>query len=105
MHCSVLDKCIELQDGVSHVVTSLAFVPQTGNKYLIAACDNKIKLFDFVNHMVLQEFDSGFSAYCDFVQFTSDSLLLLARGSEMVQPQDNVYTRMYFYRIVTCVYF
>lgn len=39
-------------DGITNVVLSIAFVPNCGNKYFIAGCDNYIKLYDFETNEV-----------------------------------------------------
>ena len=42
-----LRKKTRLEDGETCMVFTISFVPNTGNKYFIAACDDRIKLFDF----------------------------------------------------------
>lgn len=66
-----------IQDGVTCMAFNTSFVPNCGNKYFLAACDNQVKLFDFEFEKVLQAFDSQFSSYCDclkFIKLSMDSL-------------------------------
>lgn len=44
---STLENKRILSDNLSNYVSSLAFVPDCGNKYLIAGSDDGIKIFDF----------------------------------------------------------
>ncbi|PWA02527.1 hypothetical protein BB558_001352 [Smittium angustum] len=56
-------------DGVSCMVFSVSFVPNTGNRFFVAACDERVKLFDMEACKVVQTFDQIYSSYCDCVKF------------------------------------
>jgi hypothetical protein len=36
-----------MEDGVTCMAFTVSFVPNTGNRYFLAACDDGVKLFDF----------------------------------------------------------
>ncbi|KAJ3211968.1 hypothetical protein HDU82_004379 [Entophlyctis luteolus] len=57
-----------MKDGANTCMAfSISFLPQTGNKYFVAACDARIAIFDFEAASLLQSFDTHYSCYCDFV--------------------------------------
>jgi hypothetical protein len=60
------------------MVFSTAFLPNSGNKYFIAACDDGLKLFDFENAVMIQSFPGINSCYCDCV--------ILGDCFELVEP-------------------
>lgn len=49
--CSKLIKATAMLDGITCMAFTVSFVPNTGNKYFIAACDEQLKLFDFEQAM------------------------------------------------------
>lgn len=36
-----------MADGITCMAFTVSFVPHTGNKYFLAACDDRLKIFDF----------------------------------------------------------
>ena len=90
---STLENKRILSDNLSNYVSSLAFVPDCGNKYLIAGSDDGIKIFDFekaevrspapwwvrprrlthshdhYHHQLLQVFNELYSSFCDCIKF------------------------------------
>lgn len=42
-------------DGVTCMAFTISFVPNTGNKYFMAACDEHLRLYDFEQAMVRQK--------------------------------------------------
>ena len=38
---------VRFEDGKTCMAFTVAFVPNTGNKYVLAACDEHIRLYDF----------------------------------------------------------
>jgi hypothetical protein len=36
-----------MDDGITCMAFTVSFVPNTGNKYFLAACDEHIRLYDF----------------------------------------------------------
>lgn len=48
---SKLIKATVMLDGITCMAFTVSFVPNTGNKYFIAACDEQLKLFDFEQAM------------------------------------------------------
>jgi WD40 repeat protein len=65
---TTLDSSLRLTDGITCMCFSLSFLPNTGNKYFIASCDDKLRLFDFDVGRMVQTIDTPFSQYCDCVQ-------------------------------------
>ena len=41
-----------MQDGLTCMAFNVSFLPNTGNKYFIASCDDSIRLFDMETHQV-----------------------------------------------------
>jgi WD40 repeat protein len=46
-----------IMDGISNVIFSISFLPKCDNKFFIAGCDDKIKLFDFEFGELIQVFE------------------------------------------------
>lgn len=65
---TLIDKT-KLMDGDTCMVFTISFVPNTGNKYFIAACDERIKLFDFESERV------NFSAYVRSFKYLMRSMV------------------------------
>ncbi|KAJ3326298.1 hypothetical protein HDV06_000174 [Boothiomyces sp. JEL0866] len=59
----------QLTDGYTCMAFTTSFLPNTGNKYFIASCDDSIRLYDFEESRLLQTFPNIFSCYCDFSTF------------------------------------
>ncbi|CAJ0640018.1 5702_t:CDS:2, partial [Entrophospora sp. SA101] len=63
-----LKEKILIEDG--YIVFYISFLPNTGNKYFLAAIDDIIKLYDFETGQLLQNFEESlYSQYCDCVKF------------------------------------
>ncbi|KAI9296069.1 WD40 repeat-like protein [Neoconidiobolus thromboides FSU 785] len=58
-----------IQDNDTCMAFNVSFLPNTGNKYFLGACDNMIKLFDFEHAKPVQKFESPYSSYCDNIKF------------------------------------
>ncbi|KAI7896073.1 WD40-repeat-containing domain protein [Mucor mucedo] len=58
-------------DGVTCMAFTVSFLPNTGNKYFLAACDEHLRLYDFEQAMLLQTFDDMYSSYCDCGKFVN----------------------------------
>jgi hypothetical protein len=42
----------KINDGITCMAFSVSFVPNTGNKFFIGACDEHIRLYDFEQNQV-----------------------------------------------------
>ncbi|KAI8052998.1 WD40-repeat-containing domain protein [Syncephalis plumigaleata] len=60
-----------MEDGITCMAFTVSFLPNTGNRYFLAACDDGIKLFDFEAARVIQTFDNLYSSYCDCGKFVN----------------------------------
>ncbi|KAI8364922.1 WD40-repeat-containing domain protein [Blakeslea trispora] len=58
-----------MTDGNTCMAFTVSFVPNTGNKYFMAACDEHLGLYDFENECLLQTFEDMYSSYCDCGKF------------------------------------
>ncbi|KAJ1916620.1 hypothetical protein H4219_003684 [Mycoemilia scoparia] len=99
-----------IDDGVTCMAFGVSFVPNTGNRYFMAATDDHIKLMDLDKCKIVQSFSPVYSSYCDcgkFVNITDDvepALLTLINGGEgssdiNSQIQKDDATRKYAYFI------
>ncbi|KAJ3330132.1 hypothetical protein HDU76_006364 [Blyttiomyces sp. JEL0837] len=59
------------KDGDTCMAFMFAFLPLTGNRYFIAACDDHLKLFDMETSQAVQTFNPLYSCYCDCVKMVS----------------------------------
>jgi hypothetical protein len=50
--CRKLIEFTPMIDGVTCMAFTVSFVPNTGNKYFLAACDEHLRLYDFEQAMV-----------------------------------------------------
>ncbi|KAI9599559.1 WD40-repeat-containing domain protein [Syncephalis fuscata] len=66
--CTVIEHT-QMKDGITCMAFTVSFLPHTGNKYFLAACDDGVKLFDFEAARVIQTFDNLYSSYCDCGKF------------------------------------
>ncbi|TPX63545.1 hypothetical protein SpCBS45565_g06540 [Spizellomyces sp. 'palustris'] len=62
---SRLQEYKRMEDGKTCMAFNVSFLPNTGNKYFVAACDGGICLFDFENAVKLQTFENLYTCYCD----------------------------------------
>ncbi|KAI7853079.1 WD40-repeat-containing domain protein [Circinella umbellata] len=58
-----------MTDGVTCMAFTVSFLPNTGNKYFMAACDESLRLYDFEEAQLLRTFDEMYSSYCDCGKF------------------------------------
>ncbi|KAG5455856.1 MAG: WD40-repeat-containing domain protein, partial [Olpidium bornovanus] len=59
----------KIDDNVTCMAFDTSFLPGTGNKYFLAACDGVIMLVDFESAKCLQIFEMPYSEYCENVKF------------------------------------
>ncbi|CDS14390.1 hypothetical protein LRAMOSA06559 [Lichtheimia ramosa] len=67
---------IPMDDGLTCMAFTVSFVPNTGNKLFMAACDAHLRLYDFEEALLLQTFEDIYSSYCDcgkFVRWLDES--------------------------------
>ncbi|KAI9470667.1 MAG: WD40-repeat-containing domain protein [Benjaminiella poitrasii] len=67
----------KMVDEQTCMAFTISFVPNTGNKYFIAATDEHLRLYDFEEGMLLQTFSDLYSSYCDcgkFVKWLDESM-------------------------------
>ncbi|CAG8641079.1 11376_t:CDS:10, partial [Acaulospora morrowiae] len=59
-----------MADGVTCMAFTVSFIPDTGNRYFMAATDEHVKLYDFESAQLLQTFAGNmYSQYCDCGKF------------------------------------
>ncbi|KAJ2007288.1 hypothetical protein GGI04_000593 [Coemansia thaxteri] len=59
----------EVEDGVTCMAFTVSFVPNTGNRYFMAATDDHVTLMDMERCVIVQRFDPIYSSYCDCGKF------------------------------------
>ncbi|KAF9156148.1 hypothetical protein BG015_007046 [Linnemannia schmuckeri] len=59
----------QMEDGITCMAFTVSFVPNTGNKYFLAAADENLRLYDFEHATLLQTFENMYSSYCDCGKF------------------------------------
>ncbi|KAF9175777.1 hypothetical protein BGX21_005982 [Mortierella sp. AD011] len=64
-----LESMVQMEDGITCMAFTVSFVPNTGNKYFLAAADENLRLYDFENATLLQTFENMYSSYCDCGKF------------------------------------
>lgn len=62
-------------DGVTCMAFTVSFVPNTGNKYFLAACDEHLRLYDFEQATVSYYFSKFAAAAAEKSSLISSSLL------------------------------
>ncbi|OAD07625.1 hypothetical protein MUCCIDRAFT_104563 [Mucor lusitanicus CBS 277.49] len=93
----------KMKDDVTCMAFTVSFLPNTGNKYFIAAADEHLRLYDFEQAVLIQTFPSMYSSYCDCAKFidwldddTSSSsshspyAWLISRGAELCDQSEGV---------------
>ncbi|KAI8869446.1 WD40 repeat-like protein [Ramicandelaber brevisporus] len=75
-------------DGITCMAFTVSFVPGTGNRFFIAACDDTLKLFDFEQGRMVHAFNPIYSSYCDCAKVRK-SAYLISRGVELLDAEDN----------------
>ncbi|ORX62961.1 WD40 repeat-like protein [Hesseltinella vesiculosa] len=59
----------QMGDGITCMAFTVSFVPNTGNKYFMGACDAHARLYDFEEAQLMQTFENLYSSYCDCGRF------------------------------------
>ncbi|KAJ3397589.1 hypothetical protein HDU92_006384 [Lobulomyces angularis] len=100
---SKLESFQKMKDEVTCMAFSISFLPNSGNKFFIAACDDSLRLYDFETCELIHSFEQIFSYYCDFVKFINpveiieselvddeeEFSYILTRGVETLDMEDN----------------
>ncbi|KAG0166791.1 hypothetical protein DFQ28_007313 [Apophysomyces sp. BC1034] len=83
----------KMDDGVTCMAFTVSFVPNTGNKYFLAACDEHLRLYDFEESQLLQTFEDMYSSYCDcgkFIKWIDESAPESVKTTEDEVNVDNM---------------
>ncbi|OBZ84257.1 hypothetical protein A0J61_07685 [Choanephora cucurbitarum] len=99
----------KMQDEITCMAFNISFVPNTANKYFMAAVDEHVRLYDFEEAKLLQTFEHLYSSYCDcgkFVKWLDEDLYrqdnnsmdldesqhawFISRGAELCDVSDGV---------------
>ncbi|ORX61626.1 WD40 repeat-like protein [Hesseltinella vesiculosa] len=99
----------KMLDELTCMAFTVSFVPNTGNKYFLAACDEHVRLYDFETTKLLQTFENLYSSYCDcgkFINWVDEDqhwekngkkapkneqyAWFITRGAEMCDVEDGV---------------
>lgn len=98
----------KMEDNITCMAFTVSFLPNTGNKYFLAATDEHLRLYDFENAKLIQTFADLYSSYCDcgkFVKWLDESIYLsqsdamdidngyayfITRGTELCDVSDGV---------------
>eukprot|EP01114_Cavostelium_apophysatum_P011889 TRINITY_DN2644_c0_g1_i2.p1 TRINITY_DN2644_c0_g1~~TRINITY_DN2644_c0_g1_i2.p1 ORF type:complete len:1202 (+),score=337.29 TRINITY_DN2644_c0_g1_i2:134-3739(+) len=93
-YSELLDKALIADHATTRHHGEIAFLPNYGNKFFIAACDSGLKIYDFEAQQLIQNFprlyelsDSVIFVQPDEVQGQSNDLFILSRGLELVDEQ------------------
>ncbi|KAI8384971.1 WD40-repeat-containing domain protein [Radiomyces spectabilis] len=81
-----------MEDGVTCMAFTVSFVPNTGNKYFLAACDEHLRLYDFEDNMLLQTFEDMYSSYCDcgkFIRWLDEDAYMQQQNETVKKEEDN----------------
>ncbi|CAG8547573.1 1755_t:CDS:10 [Paraglomus brasilianum] len=76
-----------MEDGITCMAFTVSFVPNTGNKYFLAATDEHIRLYDFEEAQLLQTFSDMYSQYCDCGKFIHPVVPLEEKPEEFVDTE------------------
>jgi hypothetical protein len=57
-----------MKDGFTCMSFSVSFLPDTGNRYFLGACDDRIRIYDFETCELLQDSLPLYGYYCDCVK-------------------------------------
>ncbi|KAI9321404.1 WD40-repeat-containing domain protein [Dichotomocladium elegans] len=88
-----------MEDGITCMAFTVSFVPNTGNKLFLAACDGHLRLYDFEEALLLQTFEDMYSSYCDCGKFVKwldaphqdePHAWFVSRGAEMCDVDEGV---------------
>ncbi|KAJ2887388.1 hypothetical protein IWW38_005151, partial [Coemansia aciculifera] len=86
----VLLDSMEVSDGVTCMAFTVSFLPNTGNRYFMAATDDHVTLMDLEHCRIVQRFDPIYSSYCDCGKFIElvEEPLYQARKPVVVDDDD-----------------
>ncbi|KAJ2746248.1 hypothetical protein GGI20_001528 [Coemansia sp. BCRC 34301] len=86
----VLLDSMEVEDGVTCMAFTVSFLPNTGNRYFMAATDDHVTLMDLERCRIVQRFDPIYSSYCDCGKFIElvEEPLYQARKPVIVDDSD-----------------
>ncbi|KAI8099614.1 WD40-repeat-containing domain protein [Halteromyces radiatus] len=59
----------KMEDEETCMAFTVSFLPNAGNKYFLAACDEHLRLYDFEHGKLIQTFENLYSSYCDCGKF------------------------------------
>ncbi|KAI7864499.1 WD40-repeat-containing domain protein [Spinellus fusiger] len=83
-----------MEDGMTCMAFTVSFLPNTGNKYFMAACDEHLRLYDFEDAQLLQTFEDMYSSYCDcgkFIQwFDADAYEANQQKEDLNQEEEMI---------------
>ncbi|KAJ2330958.1 hypothetical protein GGI00_003474, partial [Coemansia sp. RSA 2681] len=87
----VLLDSMEVEDGVTCMAFTVSFLPNTGNRYFMAATDDHVTLMDLERCMIVQRFDPIYSSYCDCGKFIElvEEPLYQARKPVVVEDDED----------------
>jgi WD40 repeat protein len=77
-------------------ILAFDFIPQSGNKFLLASSDHYLKILDFENESQVQVFPDAYGFGCDFIKFiqpvntevVEGEVYFITRGVELVDDND-----------------
>lgn len=100
MRNNLLIQKSQIMDGISNVISSISFLPESKNRYFLVSADDKIKLFDFKYDQLLQTFDTPYSKYCDclkFIHFKGEENYFIIKG---IENEKNENTKLYLKKLI-----
>ena len=102
----------KMEDGKTCMAFNTSFLPNTGNRYFVASCDDGINIYDMKTKQCIQCFPELYSYYCDCVKVVEclelhsslswddsedqDTPLfahLISRGVEVLDSQENTISK------------
>lgn len=97
---TLLDKQ-KMDDNLTCMAFTVSFLPNTGNKYFLAAVDEHLRLYDFESTKLLQTFSDLYSSYCDCGKFIKwlDEAKYLNKDADSMDIDDEATQDEYAYFI------
>ncbi|KAI9323473.1 WD40-repeat-containing domain protein [Dichotomocladium elegans] len=99
---TTLIESTKMEDGATCMAFTVSFVPNTGNKFFLAACDENLRLYDFEDALLLQTFENIYSSYCDcgkFISWLDEPLYLAEQQQQQQQQKEDISATVYAYFI------
>ncbi|KJE93828.1 hypothetical protein, variant 1 [Capsaspora owczarzaki ATCC 30864] len=87
-----------MRDDFTCMAFGVVFIPNTANKFMLAACDDTVRLYDFEDGTLLQSFGSLYSSYCDCIinapcedilQAAHNEFFFITRGCEVLDLESH----------------